>query len=252
MIIKNWSDLSLIMKILIVFLFGMGVSFLVWVFVSQPCEHNFKEWKIEKAATCNEYGMEVSNCNKCNEQCKKRIDKIGHLTSEWIIDKEASCIEDGKKHKECSLCKEVLAEGLVESYGGHELFISKLDNEGIVGSALVYTCDRCGTEEEKVVKELSVSLELVSEEKKFENGLAYYKETYVAKANGGCGKYQFRFDLLDQDTEKLVEGYTQAFSNNDTYDYVTNDLNKLTKTYSIVVTVKDAFGNQNSYVYNLE
>ena len=252
MIIKNWSDLGLAAKIVFFAILIICVIFIICSISFLPCEHSYEEWSVEKTSTCTTYGSQISVCTECGEKGMKRIEKIGHSYSDWIIDKEATCTEDGKRHKECSECKELLTEESILGFKGHELFVLQLENGGIVGSTVTYNCERCDFMEVKTVEDISISVECVSKEKEFINGCAYYRENYIANAQGGFGIYKYSFELYDNDEEEYVEKYKQSFSEKNTFSYSNNSFDKSSKNYSIVVTVLDAAGNEQIYTYPIK
>lgn len=63
--------------------------------------HSFGEWKVTRAATCTEKGVETREC-ACGETETREIAATGHKFGEWEVTKAATCTEKGVETRECA------------------------------------------------------------------------------------------------------------------------------------------------------
>lgn len=61
----------------------------------EPLGHSVKEWKITKETTCSIEGERKGTCERCNKDCKEKIEKLPHTKSDWIIEKDFIFNPDG-------------------------------------------------------------------------------------------------------------------------------------------------------------
>ncbi len=79
--------------------YGQQVSFITGVH-----EHEWDNWTTDKSATCQDVGIEIRNCKKCDKNETRSIPATGHSWSEWKTVKEATCIKNGEMTRKCSVC----------------------------------------------------------------------------------------------------------------------------------------------------
>ena len=101
-------------------------------------EHQYGEWRIQKAATCTEAGIKVSVCI-CGDKKTDTIPMLAHTPSDWIIDKAASCKEDGLRHKECTECEVVVNIEPIDKLTTHTPAAAVRENE------VASTCEELGS-----------------------------------------------------------------------------------------------------------
>ena len=73
----------------------------------QKTEHNYRDWKVTKEATCIEEGSKEKTCSVCGDKVTETI-PIGdnHTWSAWSIITPATTSSTGTKERTCSLCGE--------------------------------------------------------------------------------------------------------------------------------------------------
>ena len=110
-------------KVLIIALCLTVLSLSTLLFASCKCEHEWSEWQIVTAATCESEGVESRKCSKCDNTEIKKIDALGH---EEVTDEEiaATCTTTGKTEgKHCSRCRKVLVQQQDIPALGHDFVI---------------------------------------------------------------------------------------------------------------------------------
>lgn len=65
-------------KVLIIALCLTVLSLSTLLFASCKCEHEWSEWQIVTAATCESEGVESRKCSKCDNTEIKKIDALWH------------------------------------------------------------------------------------------------------------------------------------------------------------------------------
>ena len=85
-------------KVLLIALCLTVLSLSTLLFASCKCEHEWSEWQIVTAATCESEGVESRKCSKCDNTEIKKIDALGH---EEVVDEEiaATCTTKTSKHR---------------------------------------------------------------------------------------------------------------------------------------------------------
>lgn len=123
-------------KVLIIALCLTLLSLSTLLFASCKCEHEWSEWQIVTAATCESEGVESRKCSKCDNTEIKKIDALGH---EEVTDEEiaATCTTTGKTEgKHCSRCSKVLVKQEIVNALGHKW--------GIWDILIVTACETVG------------------------------------------------------------------------------------------------------------
>ncbi len=84
------------------------------------CEHNYGAGVITVEATCEEDGVKLYSCDKCNDEYTETIPAVGH-TDERIDGVAATCTDEGKTDGvKCSACDKVIVEPQVLVALGHK------------------------------------------------------------------------------------------------------------------------------------
>lgn len=89
-------------------------------------QHEYTEWYITKAVSCNDYGTEERVCRTCGDKQSRSISPKGHDWSEYDIVRDATCTEEGLKTRKCNYCG--TEEELAIKPNGHELGEYIIDN----------------------------------------------------------------------------------------------------------------------------
>ncbi len=213
-------------------------------------EHTY-ECIVEKEANCIENGKKTYIC-KCGKKETEILTKLGHTDGEWITDKEPNCIEDGSKHLVCAVCNETIKTETLENLGGHHHKIISMENNGVIGSNVTYKCVDCSDTYEKTVDEIVVSVQHTGTTSITLNGYGAYSKTYTASASGGCGNYQYKFEIYVSSTANYPSStLTKDFSDNNSYSIQYRGNENAISGYILQVTVKDDVGNQTVYRYEI-
>ena len=91
-------------KVLIIALCLTVLSLSTLLFASCKCEHEWSEWQIVTAATCESEGVESRKCSKCDNTEIKKIDALWHDFVNYTYNNNALCTKDGTKTAKCSRC----------------------------------------------------------------------------------------------------------------------------------------------------
>ena len=132
-------------KVLTIALCFTVLSLSTLLFASCKCEHEWSEWQIVTAATCESEGVESRKCSKCDNTEIKKIDALGH---EEVTDEEiaATCTTTGKTEgKHCSRCRKVLVQQQDIPALGHDFvdYIYNNDATCVENGTKTAKCSRC-------------------------------------------------------------------------------------------------------------
>lgn len=263
---------------------------LLCVLVLAGCEHEheWSEWKTAKEPTCTETGVEERAC-KCGEKETKEITKLEHVRGDWVIDTEPTCTSDGAKHLSCTVCSEVMVSGSIPSLGhtdgewitdaeatcttdgskhqicsvcnetiktetiaaiGHNYIFDSLENNGAIGSNVVYKCSNCNEIKKEIINELSVTVTHTGSSEASLSGWGSFSQYFNAEATGGYGEYQYKFEMYyDSSSSIPVEKLTKDFSSDNTYGVSYRGYRNELNGYVLKVTVTDAAGNTATGIY---
>lgn len=72
-----------------------------------PHEHLWGSWKVIKASTCEDKGLESRSCT-CGETQKRDTRALGHAEGIWTVSAEATCTADGVRVLNCVRCAKLL------------------------------------------------------------------------------------------------------------------------------------------------
>ncbi len=159
--------------------------------------HNWGEWTITKAATCEEKGEETRTCGRCGEKETRETEALGHDLVKTEA-KAATCTEAGNsEYYTCGRCGKYFsdAEGRNEisegswviaalGHNGGEWTVTKAATCEEKGEE-TRTCARCGEKETREIEALGHDLEK-TEAKAATCTEAGNSEYYTCKA---CGKF---------------------------------------------------------------
>lgn len=155
-------------------------------------EHSYGKWEIDEAATCEEDGVKLRECD-CGEEETKVIPKLEH-DYESAVTQEASCQGVGVMTYTCDRCDGSYTEELApETYTSTELYemylpcvgevitYDKSGSELALGSCFVYSEDgRIITNYHVIEGAYAVSLTIDEQTYEVEKILAYDKDIDVA------------------------------------------------------------------------
>jgi hypothetical protein len=133
-------------------IFAIAIVLVIICCLTGCCfDHNF-EVVSQTFATCEEDGLTISKCTKCDHEETEVIPAIGHAFVEKIV-QEASCVSEGIVEKTCSVCNKietVTTEKIPHSYEVTSITEATLENSGIEES----TCTVCGDIKQKELAKL--------------------------------------------------------------------------------------------------
>ncbi len=132
-------------KVLIIAVCLAVLSLSTLLFTSCKCEHEWSEWQIVTAATCETEGVASRKCSKCDNTEIKKTDALGH---EEASDEEiaATCTTIGKTEgKHCSRCSKVLVKQEDIPALGHDFvdYIYNNDAACVSDGTKTAKCSRC-------------------------------------------------------------------------------------------------------------
>ena len=114
-------------------------------FTACKCNHEWSEWTVLTAATCETDGVQTRKCSKCDSV---EIDKVEALGHEDVIDEAvaATCTETGlTEGKHCGRCDKVLVKQEVVKALGHEFTEYNYNNDAtcLQDGTKTAKCNRC-------------------------------------------------------------------------------------------------------------
>ncbi len=124
--------------------------------------HNWSEWKVTKAPTCTETGIETRTCtvSGCTIKTETRaIPTLGHDMEPYVVTKAATCTEEGIETSTCSRCSHTETRKIAVL--GHDMgsYVvtepAKCTKEGTETS----TCSRCSHTETRAIPSLGGHIE---------------------------------------------------------------------------------------------
>lgn len=102
---------------------------------AKPSGHDFCEWRLVKAATCTEPGVQTRVCIRCGAEETRDTAVAEHNFSEWVITRAPTCTEPGTEERVCRNCGD--AETRIAKAAGHDFGDALPCEEGVV-------CVKCG------------------------------------------------------------------------------------------------------------
>lgn len=102
---------------------------------AEPSGHDFCEWRLVKAATCTELGVQTRVCARCGAEETRDTAVAEHNFSEWVITRAPTCTEPGTEERVCRNCGD--AETRIAKAAGHDFGDALPCEEGVV-------CIKCG------------------------------------------------------------------------------------------------------------
>ena len=66
--------------------------------------HVFSDWSVQRAATCEEAGLQIRTCSHCDLEETVEIAPLGHDFGEWIALTAPTCTDPGEERRDCSRC----------------------------------------------------------------------------------------------------------------------------------------------------
>ena len=109
----------------------------------QPLGHTTHVWKVTKAATCTQDGVESFVCSRCGGDVTdtRAIPATGH-DYQWVVTTPATCTEAGVMSYKCTKCNDVVGTKAIDALG-HDF-----DEEAIAAlkpcQTKTFTCRRDG------------------------------------------------------------------------------------------------------------
>ena len=109
----------------------------------QPLGHTTHVWKVTKAATCTQDGVESFVCSRCGDDVTdtRAIPATGH-DYQWVVTTPATCTEAGVMSYKCTKCNDVVETKAIDALG-HDF-----DEEAIAAlkpcQTKTFTCRRDG------------------------------------------------------------------------------------------------------------
>ena len=150
----------------------------------QPLGHTTHVWKVTKAATCTQDGVESFVCSRCGGDVTdtRAIPATGH-DYQWVVTTPATCTEAGVMSYECTKCNDVVGTKAIDALG-HDF-----DEEAIAAlkpcQTKTFTCRRDGCNatytKEATAEHTPGEWEVIKEPACTENGERIKKCAY------GCG-----------------------------------------------------------------
>ena len=212
--------------------------------------HSDGEWITDTEATCTTDGSKHQICSVCNETINTaNIPATGHTDGEWIVDAEATCTTDGSKHQVCSICNETIKTETIAAIG-HNYKFDSLENNGAIGSNVVYKCSNCNEIKKEIINELSVTVIHTGSSEASLSGWGSFSQYFNAEATGGYGEYQYKFEMYyDSSSSIPVAKLTKDFSSDNTYGVSYRGYRNELNGYVLKVTVTDAAGNTATGIY---
>ncbi len=215
--------------------------------------HTDGEWVIDREPTCAIEGNKHQICAICFVTIKtEAIMKTAHTEDGWVVNQEPTCTENGKRHQVCAVCNETIINEIVANLGGHTYDVKSVENNGIVGSKIVYQCINCADEYEETIKSIVVSVQQVGKSSATMNGYGSFSISYKAVASGGYGVFQYKFEVYKSSNATMpMSNLTKEFSYDNTYGISFRGYENTMDGYILKVTVKDEAGNQAVTLYEL-
>ena len=68
--------------------------------------HSMGKFHTETAPTCQQAGLERSDCKNCDHYVTRSLGTVGHNYGEYTSDNNATCTSDGTKSRKCIWCQE--------------------------------------------------------------------------------------------------------------------------------------------------
>ncbi len=121
----------------------------------QECEHEFGEQAVRviQAASCEEKGIELLECEKCGETTEREIAATGHTYDEGEVTMAATCTETGTLTYTCEACGKTKTETL-DKVSHTIVRIDAVEPTCTTDGATAYAyCEICGefeTEKESI------------------------------------------------------------------------------------------------------
>lgn len=118
----------------------LTVACAVWL-VACECKHEYADWSVTTASTCDKDGVRTRHCRKCDREETETI-PAGHTLTD-VAEIPATCEEDGvRAHQLCSACNKIFVDGGEKT--AEELVIPKTGHELLPVNAVEATCHEDG------------------------------------------------------------------------------------------------------------
>lgn len=206
--------------------------------------HSEGEWITDSEPTCTVDGSKHKECTVCKETLETvSIAALGHTEGDWITDSEPTCTADGSKHKECTVCKETLETEIIAALG-HTLIFDSFENDGVVGSNVIFKCSSCNDKQTTEIKPIEAwaSLDLSYTEMLSHRS---HRE-YTVNATGGYGKLQYKFEVVYISYNGAAER-PELVSDFSPINSCSYDVHAFSYTAYLQVTIMDEAGNTSTF-----
>ena len=136
---KTKGDNS-VKKLCAAFLVLLLVVCAVWL-VACDCKHEYADWLVTTAPTCDKDGVRTRHCRKCDREETETV-PAGHTLTP-VAGVSASCEEEGViEHDRCTACNKLFIDGVEKT--AEELVIPKTEHVLLAVNAAPASCHEDG------------------------------------------------------------------------------------------------------------
>ena len=147
--------------------------------------HDFGEWTVVTAPTCQEKGLKKRTCKTCDYTETMDLDPTGHeWEDDFTVDHEPTCTEDGSKSIHCKNC-DAVKDSTVLPATGHEFgewTVSKPATCTDDGEE-IRSCEHCDATESRIVAALGHDPEIRNAKEAICTEKGYTGDTYCKTCN---------------------------------------------------------------------
>ena len=212
--------------------------------------HSEGNWVIDSNSTCTTNGSKHQVCSVCNATIKtETLPALGHTGGKWMIDLDATCTTNGSMHQVCSVCNATIKIETLPVFG-HDYQLDSLENNGHVGSKIIYKCMWCNDTYEATIEELSINVRKRGTSSAIINGYGYYSTSWEVTVTGGYGAYEYKYEVYSSASSTTpISHLTQEYTDNNLYGMDYNGYGNPIEGWILKVTVRDSAGNTKEYRY---
>ena len=117
--------------------------------------HDWGEWKWEFETFCDQEGLRVRYCMRCNMREEDYVQGGTHRFGEWVITVQPTCMEYGREEQQCSICglTQWQRVAMIDHVFG-EWRVVEEPQVGLPGYERRFCIYQCGTYEEREIPPL--------------------------------------------------------------------------------------------------